>query len=277
MKRKTGVFLTEHRMKSGLMLALLFLGIAAVGAPVLVGPAACAFAADNGSSDAQLTRAVQRQLKGKNFQDVTVMVQDGTATLSGQVDPYAYKLDAVKKAKKTRGIKDVRDNIAVGGPTIPDNVLQRKLLSRIEVDRVGYGQVFDAISVEVQNGVVTLGGHALGPVAEQSAVSLTQFTAGVKDVINQIRVDPVSPMDDGIRVRVYRAIYGFPALQRYAIVPSRPIRISVQNGRVTLYGIVDSDMDKQLAYTRAMQVPNVFQVTNDLIVANEKPERAISK
>ena len=124
MKRKTGISQMACRMKSGLMLALLFLGIAAVGAPVLVGPAACVFAADNASSDTQLTSAVQSQLKGKNFQDVTLMVQDGTVTLSGQVDLYAYKLDAVKKAKKTRGIKDVRDNIAVGGPTIPDNVLQ---------------------------------------------------------------------------------------------------------------------------------------------------------
>ncbi len=80
-------------------------------------------------------------------------------------------------------------------------------------------------------------------------------------------------MDDGIRIQVYRAIYGFPALRRYAIVPSKPIRISVQNGRVTLYGIVDSQMDKQLAYTRAMQVPNVFQVTNDLVVGNQGNEQ----
>ena len=78
-------------------------------------------------------------------------------------------------------------------------------------------------------------------------------------------------------LRLYHAIYGFPALQRYAIVPWRPIRISVQNGRVTLYGVVDSGMDKQLAYMRAMQVPNVFQVTDDLIVGNVKPEKSNKK
>ncbi len=259
------------------LLIALFLGAGLVGAPVLVGSSACMFAADNGSSDAQLTAAVQKRLDNKNFKDITVRVDSATATLSGQVDLYAFKADAIKRAKKTRGVKDVRDNIAVAGPTIPDDVLQRKLLSRIEVDRVGFGQVFDAISVGVRNGVVTLGGHAVGPVAQQSAVSLTGYTPGVKDVINQISVDPVSPMDDGIRVRVYRAIYGFPALRRYAIVPSRPIRISVQNGRVTLYGIVDNEMDKQLAYTRAMQVPNVFQVTNDLVVGNQANEPNKSK
>ncbi len=256
-----------------LLIALFVGGAGWVAAPVLSGPSACIFAADTGTSDAQLNGAVQKQLKGKNFSGVTVAADNGTVTLSGQVNVYAYKAEAVKKAKKTRGVQDVRDNIAVGGPTIPDNVLQRKLLSGIEVDRVGFGQVFDAISVHVQNGVVTLGGHAVGPVAKSSAISLTQFTPGVKGVVDQISVDPVSPMDDGIRVQVYRAIYGFPALRRYAIVPSKPIRISVQNGRVTLYGIVDRQMDKQLAYTRAMQVPNVFQVTNDLVVAGQGNEQ----
>jgi osmotically-inducible protein OsmY len=205
------------------------------------------------------------------------MVRDRTATLSGQVDLFAYKAQAIKKARKTKGIKDVRDNIAVGGPTVPDNVLQKDLLRRIEVDRVGYGQVFDAISVSVQNGVVVLGGHAIGPVTQQSAVALAEYTPGVKEVINKIGVDPVSQFDDSIRVRTYRAIYGYPPLQRYAIVPWKPIRISVQNGRVTLYGIVDNEMDKQLAYTRAMQVPNVFQVTNDLIVSNDKTEKSNKK
>ncbi len=263
----------SKKVLSRLMIALFLAGAGLAAAPVLIGPSACLFAADTGSSDAQLAAEVQKRLKGKVFKDVTVLANDGTVTLSGQVDLYGYKVDAIKKAKKTRGVKDVRDNIAVGGPTVPDNVLQRKLLSNIEVDRVGFGQVFDAISVDVQNGVATLGGHALGPVAQQSAVSLTQFTPGVKGVIDQIRVDPVSPMDDGIRVRVYRAIYGFPALQRYAIVPSKPIRISVQNGRVTLYGIVDNEMDKNLAYTRAMGVPNVFQVTNDLVVGGRTEQQ----
>jgi hyperosmotically inducible protein len=262
---------------SRLMIAVCCAGITGVGTATWMSPSANVFAADNGASDAALTSAVKAQLKGKYFKDVTVMVQDGTATLSGQVDLFAYKAQAIKKAKKTKGIKDVRDNIAVGGPTIPDNVLQKNLLRRIEVDRVGYGQVFDAISVAVQNGVVVLGGHAIGPVTQQSAVALAAYTPGVKEVINKISVDPVSQFDDGIRIATYRAIYGYPALQRYAIVPWKPIRISVQNSRVTLYGIVDSEMDKQLAYMRAMQVPNVFQVTNDLIVGNETQEKSKKK
>lgn len=258
---------------SRLLIAACCAGMVAVGAPVFVGPSAYVLAADMGNSGARLAARVKSELKGKNFQDVTVLANGGTVTLSGQVPLYGYKAQAIKKAKKTSGVKGVRDNIAVGGPTLPDNVLQRKLMEQIEVDRVGYGQVFDAIGAHVQNGVVTLVGHAVGPIAQQSAVALTEYMPGVKDVINQIRVDPLSPMDDGIRIATFRAIYGYPPLQQYAIVPSRPIRISVQNGDVTLYGMVDNDMDKQLAYMRAMQVPNVFHVTNDLMVANEQPEK----
>lgn len=264
----------RNAVVSRLLIALCFVGMAGIRTTFLVDGSTTVFAADTGASDAALENAVKEQLKNKNFKDVTVMVQNGTVTLSGQVNLFAYKAQAIKKAKKTKGIKDVRDNIAVGGPTIADNVLQRSLLKRIEMDRVGYGEVFDAISVAVQNGVVELGGHAIGPVTQQSAVSLAAYTPGVKEVINNISVDPVSMFDDQIRIATFRAIYGYPPLQQYAIVPWRPIRISVQNGRVTLYGVVDSQMDSQLAYTRAMQVPNVFHVTNDLVVSNEKTEKS---
>jgi hypothetical protein len=86
-------------------------------------------------------------------------------------------------------------------------------------------------------------------------------------VIDEIEVDPVSPMDDRIRIETARAIYSYPPLQKYAIDPGKPIRISVQNGNVTLYGTVDSKADKDAAYIRANSVPGVFKVINDLQVA----------
>ncbi len=267
----------RNAVVSRLLIAVCCVGMAGIGTAALAGPSTEVLAADTGASDAALARAVREQLKGKNFQAVTVMVLDGTATLSGQVSLFAYKEQAVKKARKVKDIKAVRDNIAVGGPNIPDNVLQHSLLKRIEMDRVGYGEVFDAISVAVQNGVVVLGGHAIGPVTQQSAVTLAAYTPGVKEVINKISIDPVSEFDDQVRIATFRAIYGYPPLQQYAIVPWRPIRISVQNQRVTLYGVVDNEMDKQLAYMRAMQVPNVFHVTDDLVVSSGVTEKTNKK
>jgi osmotically-inducible protein OsmY len=94
----------------------------------------------------------------------------------------------------------------------------------------------------------------------------------VKDVIDEISVDPVSPMDDRIRLAVYRAVYGFSSLNKYAIDPAQPIRISVQNGHVTLFGTVLNKADKEAAGLRANGVPGVFSVTNNLQIAGQPSE-----
>jgi osmotically-inducible protein OsmY len=260
---------------SGVLLAVLTGGAAFAARLAPLAPSMAS--SSDSAQDRQLKNEVRKQLHGKNFKDITIRVSHGLVTLSGQVNLYAYKVQAVAKALKARGVDHVRDNIAVGGPTIPDNVLGQKLNDKIQVDRIGFGQAFDAISVAVQNGVVTLGGHAKGPVTEQSAVALAQYMPGVKGVVNKIQIDPVSPYDDEIRLAAFRAIYGYPPLQQYAIVPSRPIRISVQNGNLTLYGVVDNQMDKELVYMRVMQLPNIFHVTNDLIVANQPNEKKSNK
>jgi len=124
----------------------------------------------------------------------------------------------------------------------------------------------------VTSGVVTLGGHARTDVDKDSALALVATTAGVKDVVGEIDVDPVSSMDDRIRLDVARAVYGYASLNRYAIDPARPIRISVQNGNVELYGMVASQSDKDTAFMRANGVSGVFSVKNYLQVENQPSE-----
>jgi hyperosmotically inducible protein len=133
--------------------------------------------------------------------------------------------------------------------------------------------MFDAITLQVQNGVVTLGGHTHDYPNRDSALGLVSTTPGVRDVVDEISVDPLSPMDDGIRIAVARAIYGYTSLNRYAIDPEKPIRISVQNGNVELYGVVDSQADKDTAGIRANGVAGVFSVKNYLQVAGQPAEK----
>jgi osmotically-inducible protein OsmY len=151
--------------------------------------------------------------------------------------------------------------------------LRKTLLDKLTYVSMGYGSVFDAITLEVQNGVVTLGGHSHDYPNRDSALAVVSTTPGVKDVVDNIEVDPVSPMDDGIRLAVARAVYGYPSLNRYAIDPAKPIRISVQSGNVELYGVVDSQSDKDTAYIRANSVPGVFSVKNYLRVAGQPGEK----
>ncbi len=226
-------------------------------------------------AQAQEESAAANRLDKKQFKDVKVSIENGIATLTGTVDLYEYKADAEKAMHKEKGVEAVRNLIQVSGPNVSDNELTEKLVKKIAWDRVGYpGETtFTAITVAVQNGVVTLGGHALLPWDMDSAVSLVSACPGVKDVVNNVQVDPVSPMDDQTRAAVARAVYGNAVLNKYAIDPAKPIRISVQNGNVELYGVVDNQTDKDIAYMRASGVPGVFSVKNYLQVANQSTEK----
>lgn len=245
-----------------------------VGALLSLPQASLAAPRANGASmmmedESAATAAATAKLDKKQFQNVKVTVENGVATLSGTVDLYEYKADADKRIHKVKGISAVRNDIQVAGPTVSDQQLKQKLLEKLQYDRVGYGNAFNAISLSVENGAVTLGGHARTDVDKDSALALVSTYPGVKDVTDEIQVDPVSLMDDRIRLEVARTVYSYPTLSKYAVDPAKPIRISVQNGNVELYGVVDSKADKDVAYLRANSVPGVFSVKNNLQVANQ--------
>jgi osmotically-inducible protein OsmY len=220
--------------------------------------------------DAQVQTAIKASLNADRFKSVQVSVKNGVVDLLGTVELYAYKEEVEKKAHRNKDATSIRNEIQVAGPLVSDGELQKQLVEKVQYDRVGYGTTaFNAISVGVRDGVVTLGGHAYGPTDKDSALSVASYTKGVRDVVDGIEVDPVSPMDDRIRIQVARAVYGFPSLNRYAIDPGKPIRISVQNGNVTLYGAVDNQMDKEVAGVRANSISGIFKVTNELQVQDE--------
>jgi len=251
--------------------------LAATLASALVSLPQIAMAAVGGSNAAFAQEtATDNEVAGKlnksQFKDVKVTVENGIATLSGTVSLYEYKVDAEKRARKAKGVTAVRNQIEVSGASISDNELKAKLAEKLTYDRVGYGNAFNSISIGVQNGVVTLGGHARTDVDKDSAISLVSTYPGVKEVVSDIEVDPTSLMDDQARLQVARAIYGYPSLNKYAIDPAKPIRISVQNGHVELYGMVDSQSDKETAEIRANGVPGIFSVKNYLQVANQPTE-----
>jgi osmotically-inducible protein OsmY len=245
------------------LLSLPQLSLAAVS-----GVGAKAFAADDNSA----TSEAQAKLNKQQFKNVKATVQNGLATLTGSVDLYEYKVDADKRIHKVKGVTAVRNDIEVAGPNVSDAELQAKLGEKLTYDRVGYGNAFNSITLGVQNGVVTLGGHARTDVDKDSALALVSTYPGVKEVVNEIEVDPVSILDDQTRMAVARAVYGYPMLQKYAVDPAKTIRISVQNGHVELYGVVDSQTDKEVAFMRANGVPGVFSVKNYLQVANQPSE-----
>jgi hyperosmotically inducible periplasmic protein len=137
---------------------------------------------------------------------------------------------------------------------------------RHELLMLPYFGVFDNIEYRVDGETVTLLGDVTRPTLKSDAENVVKHIEGVQHVVNNIEVLPPSPMDDQLRLALYRAIYGFPALEKYALGVQKPIRIIVKNGHVTLEGVVDSEADKNLAGVRANTVPGIFSVTNNLRV-----------
>ena len=137
-----------------------------------------------------------------------------------------------------------------------------------ELNMLPYVNAFDYMAFTVDdNGNVTLTGEVTNPVLKSDAGNVVERVQGVEHVDNQIRVLPVSFMDNRLRLRLYRTIYGYPPLEKYSLGVIQPIRIIVENGHVTLMGVVDSQADKNIAGIRANLVPGIFSVDNQLRVA----------
>jgi hyperosmotically inducible protein len=235
---------------------LLPAGIAALSVSLLFAGAAYAQGVD---------ADVHKALDNKKFSNVQASIHGPEVVLTGTVDNYAAKEEADNRVHHVKGVKGVENEIQVSGARVEDTELQNKLAKELAYDRVGYGTTaFNSITIGVHDGVVTLGGTVYGPPDKDSAISLVSHTPGVRDVIDNLEVAPLSPMDDELRLRLARVIYGTPELQKYALDPAKPIRITVVNGNVTLSGVVDNKMDHDVAGIKANTVPGVFKVVNDL-------------
>ena len=133
-----------------------------------------------------------------------------------------------------------------------------------------YG-VFDNLAYEIDGSTVTLHGQVVQPSTRRDAERRVAKLKGVERVVNNIEVLPLSGFDDDIRARTYRALFGWNSpLFRYGRGVNPSIHIIVNNGRVTLEGVVSNEGDRRLAYILANGVSGVFAVTNNLRAENER-------
>ena|SRR5271165_2466457 len=157
---------------------------------------------------------------------------------------------------------------AVAQPQQPSAREQERITKEVrhELLMLPYFGVFDNIAYKVDGYNVTLLGQVVRPSLKSDAGNVVKHIEGVEKVDNQIEVLPPSPIDDRLRRQLFHTIYGYPALEKYALGVQKPIRIIVKNGRVTLEGVVDNEGDKNLVNIRANGVSGVFSVTNNLQV-----------
>ncbi len=205
-----------------------------------------------------------------SFSNVRASVEDGIVTLQGSVESYQNKVRLHDKVKGLKGVEGLRNQVEVNTPAIADGQLLETLARKLRYDRVDQGNVFNNLTLDVHDGRVVIGGNVRTDVDRDSAFAIVANAKGVTDVADNIQVAPVSIFDDELRFRLARAIYGSPTLERYALDPQAPIRIVVQNGHATLYGVVQSRMDRQIADLQARSVPGLFSVDDRIVVANSE-------
>lgn len=145
---------------------------------------------------------------------------------------------------------------------------------RHQILMLPYYSEFDSIGFKVDGYTVTLVGKVFHATLKDDAERVVKKIEGVERVNNQIEVLPPSPMDDRLRLQLFRAIYGYPSLQRYGVGSNRPIHIIVDRGHVTLEGVVDNQSDKNVAGIQANSVPGIFSVKNNLTVGSPSSSRA---
>jgi hyperosmotically inducible protein len=173
---------------------------------------------------------------------------------------------------------------ALASPITQDNqpagVLPQKSYDRIvkevrhELVMLPYYGVFDNLSYKVDpDGTVTLLGQVARPTLKSDAENVVKRIEGVAKVVNNIEVMPTSMNDDRIRRAAYRAIYGNSVLSQYQLRAVPPIHIIVNNGHITLEGVVARQMDKQIAGMQANSVQGAFSVTNNLVVEEQEKKK----
>jgi hyperosmotically inducible protein len=148
--------------------------------------------------------------------------------------------------------------------TPSQSVLAEKV--RHELVMLPWYSLFDNLEFQIEGNTVVLEGQVVRPVLKSDAENVVKRIEGVTQVVNNIKVLPLSSMDDQIRIAAYRAIFFQPGMEKYRIQAVPPIHIIVDNGHITLVGVVGSQMDKTLARMGALRVHGAFSVTDDLQV-----------
>jgi len=153
---------------------------------------------------------------------------------------------------------------------VPDNELQSKVADKLSYDRMGYGVMFNALSLKVENGVVTVGGDVRDYPSRDSAVAIVETTPGVKDVIDEINVLPMSNFDDDLRIRIARAIYGQAPCGSMRWFPRSRSASSWKRDTSPFTASWTTRWISKSLRRRREEFPGAFSVENKLVVAKQK-------
>ncbi len=198
---------------------------------------------------------------------VQATYDNGVVTLTGSVDSLGVKDDAARAVRKAPDVSKIVNNITINAEDITDR--QIALSARKQVVLYPFFTVFDWATFRSQNHHLQVSGYVTEPYKKIDIGRLMERVKGVTEVQNDIKVLPTSVDDDQVRMAIARAIYTDPYFAGYGNQPIPPIHIIVDNLNVTLYGVVNSPVDRQKAEQDARFAATYFSLTDKLSVEHE--------
>ncbi|MGH9435142.1 MAG: BON domain-containing protein [Terriglobia bacterium] len=199
---------------------------------------------------------------------VNVAFHDGVATLTGSVDSIGVKADAERAAQKVDDVESVVNQITVNpGDTGPQGIIRD---ARKAILTYPFYTIFDHIVFQMRGNDLTVSGQVTQPYKKSDIGNFLEHIKGVTEFTNNLQVLPVSTFDDQLRIQIARAIYDDPLFMNYGNQAHPPIHIIVENGNVTLDGVVNSEVDRAAAERDARFAGTYFSLKNNLRVESAK-------
>ena len=214
-------------------------------------------------SDQEIRASVEHEISevNVNSRDVQVDVKNRVVTVTGTVPSLWAKNEILDEIADMDDVASVVSDLRVAGGE-NDRAIADEVAGNIR--QYVFYSIYDDVNVAVNGGVVTLTGRVTAPHHATELAELASRVRGVKEVRNEIKALPVSIHDDQLRYSIASQIYRDPMFWRYAIQPDPPVHVIVENGRVTLTGVVDSEVARRKAEVIARSTFGVFSVDNKL-------------
>lgn len=212
-------------------------------------------------TDQAIRAQVEHRLIEERIDGVSVAVGERTVKLTGTVKSLWERDEAIEQATKVDDVLAVVNALTIIRAE-SDDTLAEAIAAKLR--RYVFFSIFDDVNVEVVDGVATLTGCVTMPYKSQAMAKLASRVAGVQGIADKIEALPVSGSDDSIRYAIAIRIYNDPLFWNYAIQVDPPIHVIVRYGRVTLTGVVLSEVERRKAEVIARSVFGVFSVENNL-------------
>jgi osmotically-inducible protein OsmY len=215
--------------------------------------------------DGSLNSYLQHRLDERHLEGVQASVQDGIATLRGEVANLRQRDEAERLARGTEGVMEVDNQIALQ----PADTSQIRSDLQKVLNRYPFYDVFDWVEAVPNGSEVTLTGWVYQPWHKRSIALRVEAIPGVTAVHDQIKILPVSAFDDQLRAQAAQLIYGDLMFSSFAETPNPPIHILVHNGKITLEGVVHNAVERRLAESLVRSGTMSFGVVNGLRTERE--------